>query len=118
MGIFYLKENDTEPILEVDLFNPDETPHDLTVGEPTVRVHIFLVDKTIFTREMLVLLNPINRVQYRWTATDWDQPGGLFISGAHLMEYEARRGATARVTFPNGDEEFDTLYITRDIADG
>lgn len=116
MGIFHLKEFDTQPILMVALVNPNGTPHDLTVGSPSVKLHINLAnDVGKMTRQMTIDDASGGIVVYLWDRiTDWDTPGNLFASTAHLMDYEVTR-AISRVTFPN--DGYDTLSILRHITD-
>lgn len=114
MGVFFLKENDTEPILEVTLKNPDETVHDLT-GK-TVNLNIWLSDDSKITREMTVTNPTGGVVQYTFLATDWG--AGKLVVGPtlplapgvreHRMEYEAILGS-GQLTFPN--DGYDTLRI-------
>jgi hypothetical protein len=120
-SIFYLKKNDTRPVLEVVLLDPDGTPHDLT-GYTAIKLWIKLNDGTVISRPM----SPVGdlttgRVRYAWQDTDWDT-GGL-IAGPeppykpsddeHTMEYEVVT-ATSRTTFPNDD--WDILRILPDLG--
>jgi hypothetical protein len=115
MGVQVLKKRDTKPVLLVTLKNPDGTVHDLTgLGADSVKLHIKLVGGTVLTRTMTIE-SPATagQVSYAWDATDWDA-GGL-VSGVHKMEYESTE---ERLTFPNKEDDNDTLYISDDIAQG
>lgn len=124
MGIFYLKENDTRPALEVTLKNPDATVYDLT-NATTVYLNITLSDGTELQKEMTVDADPTTGVvTYTWLAADWGA-GGLVATPSlplaqrvneHTMEYEVVGPGTIRLTFPN--DENDTLRITSELGQG
>lgn len=115
MGLFYLKENDTLPVLEVTLKNPDTTVRDLT-GVTGVKLHVRL-DAGTFTRDMVVDPTPTTgKARYTWAAADWSGTPALVV-GRHRMEYEVIAGA-ARQTFPNFIDDEDILVISDDIGQG
>lgn len=128
MSIFTLKENDTLPVLEVSLLNPDGTAHDLT-GSTGWKLHIKLADddETVVTRDMVVVGDADEGVlRYAWTADDWDPENadGYLIAGPtlplapgereHRMEYEVTGASGARMTFPN--DGYDVLRVVPDIG--
>lgn len=114
MGRFYLKHQDTRPILEVTLLDPDETAHDLT-GATDVKLHIILEDGTVLSRDMVIDSDPTTGiVRYTWQATDWDT--GNLVEGTHRMEYEALGPSAARLSVPNWRD--DELVIVDDIGQG
>lgn len=129
MGIFYLKELDTRPVLEVALKNPDGSAHDLT-GASGWELHIRLSTGVRLSRDMVVYGAATDGVlRYTWLASDWAALadlnlnadgaytlGGLRIGG-HEMEYEVVN-ATSRLTFPNDGNNNDVLRITDDIGQG
>lgn len=116
MGIFYLKENDLFPVLEVVLKNPDETIHDPT-GETPITLHIWLSDGTkLAARTMTIFDGPTGVVRYQWVSTDWDT-GNLVVTPSlplspgvreHRLEYQTISGGLP-LTFPN--DGYDTLRI-------
>ena len=109
MGTFYLKRNDTRPVLEVALLNPDGTAFDLT-GATTTRLHVRLQGGGVFVRDMTVYgVATAGILRYTWLAADWT----TLVPGAHQMEYEVLTG-TARITFPN--DSYDTLRIPGDLG--
>ena len=111
MGTFYLKANDTRPVLEVTLLDPAGTAHDLT-GATSVKLHIKLASGATLTKTMTVNVVPATGiVTYTWLAADWTSSPGL-EAGMHRMEYEVIGPALARVTFPN--DSYDTLAIVSD----
>jgi len=115
MGIFYLKENDTQPILEVTLKNPDLTVHDPTGS--TVTLNIWLSDGTKLTPKSMTIFNGAGGiVRYTWLTADWGSTG--LVAGPslplapgvreHRMEYQVDDG-TDKITFPNNG--WDTLRV-------
>lgn len=115
MGSFFLKRGDTQPVLQTQLLEPDGDPHDLSVGSPSVKLHIILADDTVLERDMTIITPADGIVQYAWAASDWDA-GNLYVGYGHKMEYEVIR-SSARITFPN-TYDYDNLCIAPDIADG
>lgn len=130
MSTFTLKKNDTLPILEVELLNPDGTAHDLT-GSTGWKLHILLNDdaETVVTRDMTVVgAADEGLLRYAWTVDDWDEDNvaGYLIAGPtlplapgereHRMEYEVTGAGGARLTFPN--DGYDVLRIVDDIGQG
>ena len=119
MGVFFLKENDTRPIFETILKNPDGTVHVLA---GTLYLHIFLADGTTKLERTLAKFDiPNGIVRYTWVAADWNA-GNLVPTPSltpekpiHTMEYEEVSG-TSRLTFPNDGR--DELRISPHIADG
>lgn len=122
MALFQLKRGDTLPILEVELVNPDGTPHDVTGKD--VKLHIHLSDGqsygTKLERDMTIANAAGGVVRYAWQPSDWDA-GGLKVGPLppltrgdveHRMEYEAISGSD-RITFPSAG--FDTLRIFPDV---
>lgn len=115
MGVFFLKEKDTRPVLETVLKNPDDSIHDPTGG--VVTLHIWLADGTTkLTRTMTIFDGPLGKVRYTWVATDWDA-GELVVTPElplapgkreHRLEYQVVNG-TSTLTFPN--DGYDTLRI-------
>lgn len=120
MGVFYLKLNDTRPVLEVALKNADGSAHDLTGA--SVKLLIKLNNGTFLSRTMAVAGNPTDGVaQYPWLPTDWDT-GNLIVGPTppftpddvdHIMEYEVTNGSSIQ-TFPNNG--YDTLRIFTDLG--
>ncbi len=119
MGVFYLKKDDTRPVLEVALKNADESAHDLTGA--SVKLLIKLNNGVFLSRTMVVAGSPTDGVvQYSWLATDWDE-GNLIVgptppftpkSVDHIMEYEVTNGVSI-LTFPNNG--YDILRIFDDL---
>lgn len=135
-GVFWLKQRDTRPILEVALKNPDGTAFDLT-GSTGWKLHIWLSDGSKLIRDMAKFGVDVNGVlRYTWVATDWNAAsspdvngsyavGGLVVGPTlpltpsqheHRMEYEVIGPTTTRTTFPNGDYDF--LRILADVGQG
>lgn len=116
MAAFALKANDTRPILEVVLKNPDGSTHDLT-GAEEYYLHVRL-STHVFTRAMaLVGLPAAGTLRYAWQASDWGD-GGLPILYApnyrcYDMEYEVI-GGSSRLTFPNTGH--DQLCIAGEVG--
>ncbi len=134
MSVFYLKQRDTLPALEVSLKNPDGTPHDLT-GATSVALHVkvgsgrgVLNPGAVVSRVMTVVSAVAGRASYAWVAADWDPlnvagylsptPPLPLVPGEaeHAMEYEVLRAGGARQTFPNGG--YDTLRCLAEIGQG
>lgn len=114
MGVFYLKQRDTRPVLEVILKNPDGSVHDLT-GATVFKLHVLLATGGTVTRDMLVSGFPTDgKLRYTWLATDWTDPTPLVVGG-HRMEYEVF-ATPSRLTFPNSG--YDELRIVADIGQG
>lgn len=118
MAIFTLKHRDTRPILEVVLYNPDGSVHDLT-GATAFKLHI-KDGSTVITRDMVKQgLDTAGTLRYSWADADWTgtpglpAPPSLYPQRDLPMEYEVVAG-TSRMTFPN--EGHDTLRILGDIA--
>lgn len=132
MSIFYLKQNDTRPILEVTLTNPDGTAFDLTGTGVVVTLIVELNDGSVFSRAMTVYGTPTTGVvRYQWEATDWDtgNTAGYLVLGTamgdsevnsrrykHQMEYEVQTNDGYVETFPN--DGYDTLIITEELGSG
>ncbi len=142
MSVFYLKEHDTLPVLQVSLTNPDGSPHDLT-GSTAWKLEIRLSDGTRLVRDMAIQgLPTAGLLRYAWVGSDWDAPsspdadgryavGGLAVGPTlplspgdveHRMQYEVTGPGGARLTFPNcglnAAEAYDTLRIWADIGAG
>ncbi len=119
MAIFYLKENDTRPTLQVTLTNPDGTAYDLT-NVVTVYLNITLSDGTDIQKTMTVDAVPTTGiVTYIWLAADWGSSGlavGPSPQSVHTMEYEVVGPGTIRLTFPN--DGYDTLSIVAELGQG
>jgi len=116
MGLFFLKQRDTRPILEVVLKNPDGSVHDLS-GAAGFKLHIWLADGTKISRDMVQQGAPTDgTLRYTWVDTDWNT-GNLAVTTGHdhRMEYEVIAG-TVRMTFPNYG--YDALRIIPDIGQG
>jgi len=122
-NVFYLKYRDTRPVLQVELLNPDGTPHDLS-GSTNWKLHVKRPDGTVVTRTMTkVGLDTDGVLSYSWLITDWDDATGLVVgptlpfrpsSVEHTMEYEVIGPSPARMTFPN--DGYDILRIFTDIG--
>lgn len=124
MSIFYLKEGDTRPVLEVALKNPDGSAYDLTAASE-VRLHVEMFpNRIIFSRAMEVVAPATGGiVRYTWVAADWTDPTTPLVVGPdipmqpgdweHRMEYQVTAGTLIH-TFPS--DGFDTLRITRALA--
>ena len=128
MGVFYLKLNDTLPLLEVALTDPDGGAHDL--DSETIKLRIWNTDGTKLVRDMVIEgAAALGVVRYQWVAADWAAgsggppftAGGLIVGPAlpvkpstreARMEYEVTSGSDV-LTFPNAD--YDTLRIWQDI---
>lgn len=114
MAVFYLKYQDTRPVLEVVLKDPDDSVHDLT-SSTGWKLHIRLSDGTKLERSMVIFGAATNgTLRYTWIATDWD--AGNLVVGSHDMEYEVVGPSPARLTFPNSG--YDKLSIIEDIGQG
>lgn len=142
MEVFYLKERDTLPVLEVVLKNPDGTVFDLS-GSTAWKLHIFLADGTTrLVRTMTKVGADVEgTLRYAWITSDWAvassadadgsyQVGGLVVGPTlpllptqreHRMEYEVYSLST-RLTFPNGGvsvgDAYHVLRIWNDIGQG
>jgi hypothetical protein len=123
MAVFVLKANDTRPILEVALLNPDGTPHDLT-GATEWKLHIRLSNGSTLTRDLVKQgLDTAGVLRYTWLATDWAPteptdpklpvPRSPYHALELPMEYEIVSGSS-RLTFPNDGR--DTLRILGEVA--
>jgi len=123
MPTFTLKANDTRPILEVALLNPDGSAHDLT-GSTSWKLHIRITPSVTLTRDLVKQgLDTAGVLRYTWLDTDWapivptDPKLPVPMSAYHAvtlpMEYEISAG-TSRLTFPNSGH--DTLKILGDLA--
>jgi len=127
-SFFYLKQNDTRPILEAALANADDTPYDLTGC--TIELIIGLNDGSVFSRAMTIYGPAADGVvRYQWATDDWDDTNtaGFLILGSalgvselnsrrysHRMEYEVTTSDGKIVTFPN--DSYDTLIITEELG--
>lgn len=112
MGTFYLKHQDTRPILEVTLKDPDDTAHDLTGA--TVKLHIRLEDGMLLSRDMVIDSDPTTGiVRYTWLTADWTD---ALVVGTHRMEYEVLGPSTARLSFPNWRDH--ELIVFADLGQG
>jgi hypothetical protein len=111
--VFLLKQNDTEPGLEVVLRKEDGTPIDLD-NYTAIWLHVRLPGGVTFSRAMVKDAEPTSGIaRYAWTAADWTGPSQLVV-GAHRMEYEGLKGGGGRKSFPNdGDHQ---LVIRPDIG--
>jgi hypothetical protein len=127
-----LKYRDTLPIMEVELIeldpdNPGEMQaHDLT-GSTAWKLHVWLSDGTVFTRDMVVTGDPtLGVLRYTFVASDWDTTNvnGFLTVGPtlpmlpsereHRMEYEVIGSGGTRLTFPN--DGYDILRVVLDIG--
>lgn len=125
MAVFTLKRGDTLPVLEVELLNPDGTPHDLSGKTVVLRIHLSTGKSyaTKLERTMTVQDAEGGVARYAWQPSDWDE--GNLEAGPlpplnpgeveHRMEYEAISGS-GRISFPS--DSFDTLRIFPDIDGG
>lgn len=115
MGRFYLKHEDTRPILEVTLKDPDDTAHDLS-GVTGVKLHIYLEDgSAVVSRDMVIDADPTTGiVRYTWLTTDW--AADKLVEGTHRMEYEVLGPSTARLSFPNWRDH--KLIVSADLGQG
>jgi len=105
----YLKRNDTRPVLQVTLLNPDRTAHDLTGATAvTLLVH---VDGSVVSRAMSIDDIPSGIVSYSWVAADWPS----LKLGRHRMEYQKVGPSPAKLTFPNFG--YDYLVVLEDLDD-
>lgn len=107
---FYLKLNDTQPALRVQLLNPDGTVFDLG-GTNTYALHVRLTSGETFSAAMTkVGADADGTLQYLWQDEDW----ATLIAGRHQMEYEVLGDAGFRATFPN--KGYDVLWIDADLG--
>jgi hypothetical protein len=114
MGIFYLKENDTRPAFEAVLYNPDDTPYDLT-GATNIYLHILIQpSETAIEKAASATSSTGGVVGYTWTSGDWGTTG--LVVGEHDICVEVVGPGTVRATFPN--DGYDTLSVIPDIGDG
>jgi len=139
-SIFYLKRNDTLPILRVPLLDPDGSAHDLT-GSTGWELRIYQSDGTYLVRTMIVedAAPLLGVVTYQWLTTDWAAGstgagtkadpfavGGLIVGPSlplartareHRMEVEVTGSGGARLTFPNGGVNAGESYIVLRVWD-
>lgn len=120
--VFFLKEADTLPILEVFLLKPDGSAMDLT-GFTACELHVLLSSGDTISRTMAIDPSPaLGRVTYAWQASDWTS--GDLTSGPpiplhpgereHRMEYEVTGPGGARLTFPN--DGYDVLRVWAELG--
>lgn len=117
---FTLKANDTRPIFEVTLKNPDGSVHDLT-GSTAWKWHV--KSSPVFIRDLVIQGDPtLGTLRYTGSAADWDTgnvngflpvPSASYPLSEYPMEYQVTGGSSI-LTFPNNG--FDYLRITKDIA--
>lgn len=120
-----LKANDTRPVLEVALKNPDGNPHDLT-GSTTWKLLIRVNATQVLVRDLIKQgADTAGVLRYTWVNTDWANPiipndpvlptpVDAYHTLECYMEYEISGGPTSRMTFPNGG--YDTLRILGQLA--
>ena len=114
MAIFYLKNRDTLPILEVALKNSDGTAYDLT-GATGWKLHVRLRSGSTISRNMVVQGPAANGVlRYTFLAADWSDPTTPLVAGQHRMEYEVIGPGVARISFPS--DSYDELRIIEDLG--
>lgn len=111
---FYLKNRDTRPIFQVTLLNDDETAHNLT-GATGAKLHIKLQDgSAVLTRDLVIDSTPTTGiVRYTWQTADWTD---ALVPGLHRMEYEVLGPGSARLSFPNSED--DSLLVLADLGQG
>jgi len=111
MSNAYLKQNDTQPTLDVVLTNPAGTPYDPTGG--TVKLHVRTI-QGLFERAMTIVDGPTGLVRYTGSVLDWVNPGEVvLVPGAWNMECEVTTAGGVIITFPNSG--YDVLIVTADL---
>lgn len=112
---FYIKANDTQPIFQATLKQPDGTIYNPT-GALALKLHVQLLTGT-FTRDLTIIGdgNASPNVQYPWLATDWTTPPSL-VAGCWRLECEILPVAGQRITFVNSG--YDWLMVTPDLGQG
>lgn len=122
METFYLKRQDTGPVLTVTLLDPDKAPVLLT-GVHKVWLHVLLADGTsVMSREMAILDDGTvalrGQVSYSWQASDWGAGANVLpiAQATYAMEYEAVTVGGYRQSFPNSRDH--KLSVYRDIGQG
>ena len=108
MSLFYIKRNDTLPILDVSLLTPSGAAYDLTTATG-VRLVIRLVSGTTITKAMTIPAPATaGLVRYTWVPSDWND----IPAGAHKMVYEVTLPAGVQ-TFPTSG--YDNLMVQEDL---
>ena len=118
---FTLKANDTRPIFEVTLKNPDGSVHDLT-GSTAWKWHVQTPGEA-FIRDLVIQGDPtLGTLRYTGSVADWDTenvngylpaPLSTYPLSEYPMEYQISGGSSI-LTFPN--DGYDYLRIAKDIA--
>lgn len=107
MHNFYIKRNDTKPLLTVTL-SQDDSVVDIT--DATVMFHM----GTITDATAVVVTATAGAVRYDWVAADTD------VAGVYPAEFEVTFVDGKIETFPNtdvtDDDEFLTIIVGADLA--
>ena len=122
METFYLKRQDTGPVLTVTLLDPDKAPVSLS-GVSKVWLHVLLADGTsVMSRAMEILDDGSTArrglVRYAWLAGDWGSGSNVLplAQAVYAMEYETVTLDGYRQSFPNSKDH--KLSVYRDIGQG
>jgi predicted dehydrogenase len=104
---FNLKQNDTSPNIQAQMFDGDGSPVDIT--NATVRFHVRNAEGTVIIDEPAVILSATDgTVEYGWVAAD------TATAGTFQAEFEVTYESGKIETFPNSS--YIEIVITDDIT--
>jgi len=105
---FYIKQNDTSPVLLATLQDADGNAIDVTGG--SIRFHMRQIGSTaVVVDEEAIIVTPLEGiVRYNWQATDTD------TIGSYQAEFEVTYADASIETFPN--DGYIRVQIIDDVA--
>jgi len=107
MSTFYIKEDDTVPILQATLKNPDGSNVDLNGSEVDIRVTEARGGSNIVNDSVLVYNPSDGAIRYDFSNTDTSN------CGRYRVEFEVTYGGGSVETYPN--KGYHTLMIGRNM---
>lgn len=110
MTIFYIKQNDTSPSIEINLTDAALVPINITGA--TVKFLMRLGNASPKVNASATIVDAVSgRVRYDWQAADTDTAGNFDA------EVEVTYSGGAIETFPNGPDASGVKYIPIVITD-
>jgi len=105
---FYIKQNDTSPVLLATLQDADGNAIDVTGG--SIRFHMRQIGSTaVVVDEEAIIVTPLEGiVRYNWQAADTD------TIGSYQAEFEVTYADASIETFPN--DGYIRVQIIDDVA--
>jgi hypothetical protein len=111
MSDFFVKQNDTNPVIQATLIGPDGTPTNLTgctvVFHMAEKNTLAIKVNAAATPDPDQTTNP-GVVRYTWTGTDTDTVGD------YVAEWQVTLPSGKIVTYPNVSN--DTVKVTKELA--